>query len=416
MTSQPSRHHSGFAQQLPANVALLILSSLVSFILIDITCGIWIERFADNRSFLIYASFDQLTRRRGYEEPLYTPHRYIGYYPTPGYERGKNRHNSLGYRGAEFAVSKPAGEYRIACLGGSTTYTTEVEDWRKSYPALLEKFLREEGYSHVTVVNAGAGNWSSWESLVNFEFRVLDLDPDMIIVYHAVNDIHPRLVWPPEAYRGDNSGYRAAPSRTYHVPRVWEHSNIVRVLMIRFGMIRSHSDLERSLDVHASTYFGEIFRRQKSLRIYPQGIFKVVDAERMLEANPPVYFRRNLENLLSIAKSRGVKSVLATFAYSHRFPNEPRVSSQEYVTALDEANAMIREIATRLGVHLFDFSKVFPDDPALYHDGRHVNEEGAALKAELFGRFLLQESLIPAWAGHDRGSQDPRSGDGKPTR
>jgi len=86
-------------------------------------------------------------------------------------------------------MPKPAGQFRIVCLGGSTTYTSDVKDYRDSYPYLLEKYLKAQGYNDVTVVNAGAGSWSSWESLINFQFRVLDLDPDLIIVYHGINDI-----------------------------------------------------------------------------------------------------------------------------------------------------------------------------------------------------------------------------------
>ena len=85
---------------------------------------------------------------------------------------------------------KPLGEYRIACLGGSTTYTTSVEDWRLSYPALLEHELHNAGLGSVCVLNCGAAGWSSWESLINLETRVLDLDPDLIVVYHAINGGH----------------------------------------------------------------------------------------------------------------------------------------------------------------------------------------------------------------------------------
>ena len=56
------------------------------------------------------------------------------------------------------------------------------------------------------MINAGLAGWSSWESMINFQLRLLDLEPDLIIVYHAVNVLHARLVWPPEAYQPDNSG------------------------------------------------------------------------------------------------------------------------------------------------------------------------------------------------------------------
>ena len=94
-------------------------------------------------------------------------------------------------------------------MGGSTTYSYDIEDFKKSYPDLLEKYLQKKDFDNIEVINAGGGGWSSWESLINLELRVLDLDPDLVIIYHGINDIHTRLVWPPEVYQGDNSAQSA---------------------------------------------------------------------------------------------------------------------------------------------------------------------------------------------------------------
>lgn len=60
-------------------------------------------------------------------------------------------------------MPKPKGEYRIVCLGGSTTYTGWVDDYRLTYPALLQTELIDRGYA-VTVVNAGNEAWTSYEN------------------------------------------------------------------------------------------------------------------------------------------------------------------------------------------------------------------------------------------------------------
>ena len=48
--------------------------------------------------------------------------------------------NSKGTRGADFSVPKPAGEFRVVCVGDSTVegYGLPVQD---SFPALLEQIL-----------------------------------------------------------------------------------------------------------------------------------------------------------------------------------------------------------------------------------------------------------------------------------
>ena len=360
----------------------------------EIAASVYLFRWADEDAFIRYASWSQLQTRELAKMPKYSPHLYLGYYPTPNYSRGKNLHNSLGYRGEEIQIPKPEGEFRIACLGGSTTYTGKIGNYTRSYPYLLEEYLKQGGYGHVSVVNAGASNWSSWESLINFEFRVLDLEPDLIIVYHGINDVHPRLVWPPETYRGDNSGYRAHGQIKVFMPSVFEHSTLLRILMINAGWTTPHGDLERTTDRHPGTYYGGQFSSQKTRGVYPKGIYERVSALRMLEENEPIYFARNIENIVAIANHQKIEVVLSSFAYSPLFTDRPRVSSEEYVEALEEYNRLLDKISAELSVNFFDFASVFPDGRQYYVDGRHVTKKGVYLKAKLFGDYLIDNRLI----------------------
>lgn len=371
---------------------LLVFSLLITFILLEAAARIYLEYFTEDRVFREYASLRQL---RDHYKPRGTPHRYLGYYPTPNYKEGENRHNSLGYRGDEIVMPKPENCFRIVCLGGSTTYTGKVEDAGKSYPALLEKELVGRGLDKVEVINAGAPGWSSWESMINFELRVLDLEPDMIIIYHAVNDIHPRIVWPPEAYRGDNSGRRSAGTEVF-MPSILEYSTLLRMVMIKAGWTISHSALMGTLDRPRDTFYGNLFFEQLNEGVYPDGIFKEVSAKKMLEVNKPIYFRRNLENIIAVAKDKKIGVILATFAYSLQFNHLPRLRSKEFVHALDEMNETIKAVAEEKQVSLFDFARVFPPNKKYYTDGRHVNLKGAVLKAKMFADYIIDHHLIPS--------------------
>ena len=396
-------------QGILSNILLAVLATFLSFAFLEVIVDVYLLRFADEDIFVRYASLNQLQEREISNKPKYSPHRYLGYYPTPNYVKGKNRHNSLGYRGEEIRIPKPAGQFRIVTLGGSTTYTGNVDDYKKSYPYLLEKYLRRKGQRNVTVVNAGADAWSSWESLINFELRVLDLDPDMIIVYHGLNDIHSRIVWPPEAYRGDNSG-RRAPNQTVSVmPSIFEHSTLLRIAMIETGISISPVTFERTIDRHPDTYLGALFAKQKSKGVYPTGIFREKSVRKILERNGPIYFDRNIRNIVTIAKSRGIKVVLSSFSYSPLFSELPRVSSQEYISAYEESNQLLEEIAGEMDVYFFDFASKFPTAKQWYTDGRHVNEDGAQLKAELFGAFLMEKQLL---GGAEGSTSLPRAGVG----
>jgi lysophospholipase L1-like esterase len=373
-------------------------STLVTFVALELSARVYLERFASEQRFVSFASFRQLEKRYGADgtgsTQLYSPHRYLGYYPTPGYEKGKNRHNSLGYRGDEIAVPKPAGEFRIVCVGGSTTYDSDIENWTLAYPSRLERELHSRGHATVRVVNAGAAGWTSWESLISFELRALDLEPDLVIVHDALNDVHPRFVWPPELYRGDDSGYRAANSSGLFMPSILEYSTVLRALMIRAGWVTPHADLARTIDRLAPSYYGDLWRDQIRTGTYPSDIFTDVGGEKMLAANDNRYFVRNLDNLIAIAKAHEVAVVMMSFPYSPEFPDEPRVSTPAYHRAIAEHNQALRELAARRGVALLDLAGLFPSAKHLYTDGRHQNEEGAALKAEIIADFLVRETLI----------------------
>lgn len=372
---------------------LLFLCTIgLTLIVLEIGMRIWICNFAGERHVLKYASIKQLEKKHADIKPRWSVHRYLGHYPTPGFKKGENKHNSLGYRGEEIVLPKPEGQFRIVCLGGSTTYTTELENFRMSYPDLLEKELHERGFKNIDVINGGVGAYTSWETLINFELRVLDLEPDMIIIYHGVNDILTRFVWPPEAYKGDNSGSLSAASLS--MPSILEYSTLMRYFMIRMGIIQSHSTLERSLKKIPETNYSIEFFNQKWSNKYPSGIFKQVSAEKMLETNKPKYFKRNIENIIAIAQFRKVKPIIATFAYCPNFSDNP-ISCKEYVLAYEEMNQVLKILAQQMNVNIFDFANFFPKEKKYFTDGIHVNAEGAKLKAKMFADYLIDEELLP---------------------
>ena len=149
---------------------LVILGLLIIFCILEFGLHLYINYFASKDFILKYGSLRQLNEKLAdlaYWESdqaskfRVSSHRYLGYYPTPNFRFGKNKHNSLGFRGDEFIISKPWEEFRIVCIGGSTTYTTRVDDYQLSYPALLEFELNSRGYDNVRVINAGVPGWTT---------------------------------------------------------------------------------------------------------------------------------------------------------------------------------------------------------------------------------------------------------------
>lgn len=121
-------------------------------------------------------------------------------------------HNSHGFRGPEFAWEKPDGVFRVLCLGGSSTYGFGPSSDATTWPVKLEEHLSAAlPGREIEVINGGCQGYSTFESLINLELRGIDLRPDLVVVYHAINDMrcalypnvqrdntHWRAVWPVE--------------------------------------------------------------------------------------------------------------------------------------------------------------------------------------------------------------------------
>jgi lysophospholipase L1-like esterase len=356
-----------------ADLAMAIAGILFPLLLLEVGVRVWLGFVATPSQYNQYSLYTNIA-------PIdfqWSPHPNLNHYPTPNYVKGLTTHNSLGYRGEEIGV-KNAGTFRIVAIGGSTTYTVRVEDDNLTYPAQLERILNEEYGYNVEVINAGVADYNSWDSLINLSIRVLDLDPDLIIIYHGTNDVHARLV-EPSAYRPDDSGRR----KQWTPPAIplWQHSALLRVTTRLIGW----SDQVVLGDfVNADTYIG--------WPSFGGNQYSDADLLEVLAQNPPIYFERNLESMIAIARAQDVDVMLATWAYSPEMGDY--ASTDVYLQGFDENNVVVRKVAMEQGVPLFDFVAVMPQDPKYWADGRHVNEDGALLKAALFADFIDSERLI----------------------
>ncbi|MBI3736549.1 hypothetical protein HY256_08565 [Candidatus Sumerlaeota bacterium] len=366
---------------------------MISFAIMEISARFYLTHWASTWAFMRYASEAQLEHRLG--KPVFVPHRYLGYSATTPLQRGQSKTNSHGFRGDEFPLEKSPGEFRIACLGDSTTYCSHIPDYREAYPYLLERELQRLGLTNVRVINAGIPGYTSWESLINFEFNVLDLSPDLIIYYGMMNDVRARMVWPPEFYRGDNSGNLGPLSSPGFLPRILDSSTLVRYAMVKWGKVKPHHALDSLYD-YAKTSLWPEFYRQTWAGTYPEGIFKSVDINKVFASNPPKYYRRNLENILRLAQSRGISAILPTFAYTTKFSKNDYTNSEPIRRAIAEQNELLRDISRAQNASLFDFAALFPDDSNYYVDTIHVNPKGSQLQAELFAKFIVEHNIVPA--------------------
>ena len=95
------------------------------------------------------------------------------------------RTNALGLRGPE--VGEKRGP-RLVFLGGSTTENYRFNE-RDTFPAIIASSLRSSSGRHVEAFNAGLSGATTAHSVSRLQHHLLALQPDVVVVYHAVNDL-----------------------------------------------------------------------------------------------------------------------------------------------------------------------------------------------------------------------------------
>ena len=291
--------------------------------------------------------------------------------PRPGSVAGPIRVNSLGFRGEELEVEKPPGRRRIAFLGGSTTFCAEASSLAMTWPCLVLAGLREAlPGADLDLVNGGAAAFSTEESLRNLAHRVGPLAPDVVVIYHATNDLvieSRRRAIPLGLYHPDEHG----PS---WIDRYWLSGYLVRK-NLRHLLRRDESD-PGHLPFEAS----------------------------LLEP-----FRSRLTELVRAAQARGAVVALVTFTTRLRAEQSPAelragaASALGYMPFFDaadllagyaEANRIVRAVAAETGAVLIEGEDEIPGDETHFADTVHLRDPGLVLQARRVVAGLLASSEV----------------------
>ena len=98
------------------------------------------------------------------------------------------RINNHGFRGADFDAEKPAGTFRVICMGASSTFGYLSPD-EETYPVHLESKLRTVlDSSDVEVLNSGIPHFDTDHLAAILERELLGYEPDLLTLYTGYND------------------------------------------------------------------------------------------------------------------------------------------------------------------------------------------------------------------------------------
>jgi lysophospholipase L1-like esterase len=282
--------------------------------------------------------------------------------PIPNLTSGRIRTNSLGFRGPDILVPKPPATIRIAFLGASTTWCGEVSGNDKVWPHIVTEELRRAfPRAAIDYVNGGVPGYTVSSSHKNLQHRVAPLQPDIIVIYHAANDI----------------------------------SSELRALAAAKGVIgNSRVDPQFWLGNYSLLWN----LAEKNYRVWV--------AQRRVEANVGRLkvdgssigepFRQNLSELVRAAQRYSRVVAIATFSTQLRKGQSadqqlrasasalyymPFMTPAGLIESYDRYNQIIREVAVSTGSILIEQENEIPGDPQHFTDTVHFTDTGSKAMA-----------------------------------
>jgi|SRR3990170_5232003 len=123
-----------------------------------------------------------------------TPTPFVGNAPTPGVH-GVAHINSMQFRAeSEIKIPKPQGAYRIFITGGSTAYGSGAPSEAQTIGGYLSRItstkltkITKRKYEIFTMANPA---WATTHERIVIENRLSELEPDLVISFSGVNDVH----------------------------------------------------------------------------------------------------------------------------------------------------------------------------------------------------------------------------------
>lgn len=250
--------------------------------------------------------------------------------------------NSRGFRSPEIDVPKKEGTIRFAFVGASTTFCAEVSSERAVWSHLVwERLSQSFPDARLDFVNASAPGYTVSSSIRNLELRVEPLQPDVIVIYHATNDLAVELG---RIAKAQGIGLGIAPPDTSWLSRtslLW--SLVTKNLRILFAQRYAEEATRPTVDFDPAT-IGE-------------------------------HFRADMTRLVRTAKATGAIVALTTFSVHMRSDQDEEERRRSMHTAVlyfpgygfdtllqsfHRYNQIIREIAQKEEVILIDGEDTIP--------------------------------------------------------
>jgi lysophospholipase L1-like esterase len=270
--------------------------------------------------------------------------------------------DSRGFRNPELQFPKPPGMVRLAFIGASTTFCAEASSNEATWPHLVWQQL-QTAWPEVRFdyVNASMPGYVVSSSLRNLERRVKPLQPDVIIIYEAINDL----------------------SR--------DSRELARKQGIERGSVDDSSGLGRWLLTWSLL--------EKNIRLAARQRHANTDGARQLNFDPEnlsAGFHVRLRDLAQKARQAAPVVAIATFSQKVRRDQSseqqlrnanthlyymPHLSVESILRGVEEYNRVIRAVSSETNATLIDGEDSIPGDDRHFNDSVHFKDAGCRMMA-----------------------------------
>ncbi len=287
-----------------------------------------------------------------------------GYELKPGFQSRVHpgyRVNSHGLRGADRAVPKPPGVFRIALVGDSVVEGFKIRQDADTISGQLETLLVGEG---VEVINAGVRGYNTQAEVELLRRQVLQYEPDLAIVVFVRNDHHDL-----NRHTGASWDY----SRPGWAEGLFIHSHLFRLAAFRLNWFHFREELDPDyLD------------------------------ERLGQAQTGDNVSAGLDELARFSRAHGIPAIVVVWPNFGRTIKDP-----PGLVERDSDRMRVETLAEPHGIPVIRLREAFARDYAdrtlgpptprkLYtFDGMHPNPEGTRVAATILAQLIRERGLLP---------------------
>lgn len=300
--------------------------------------------------------------------------------------------DNLGFRGDYLTVPKPSNEFRIFMVGGSTTECLYLDD-SKAITRVLQDALSKSGAGRFTVKVYGAGKSgdASDDHCSMIVHRIVQLEPDMIILFAGVNDLTRSIF----GYDYLHYVLEAPPVKIPLLKSLATESQIVR--RVRYLFRKSPSNV-----------------RAKSQNIYLHSRYR--EAAQLCASTPTsdqkprvevAAYANNLKTIAGVAMAHGIRLVLMTQQSTWNGSNTPNLKEWQSMLcrgnvryreelmdeALEAFNNQMRQAAQQYSVPLYDLARTMAKSREFFYDDVHFNDQGAHAAGLQLAALIQQLNL-----------------------